>query len=142
MKPMPNYDLFQSFGMLLYVIICIGIAYVWLKIRRPHLRIGLTIIVMITAYLASISEIPKDYGIGSVDIEFHAFGKNHLAVKIHGLGGNPRDVGSGVVVNLGLFTLLTSLGLNKYAASPLAIEASIVTNFLCNNYWTFHARRS
>jgi dolichol-phosphate mannosyltransferase len=49
---------------------------------------------------------------------------------------------SGVVVNLGLFTLLTSLGVNKYAASPLAIEASIVTNFLFNNYWTFRARRS
>jgi hypothetical protein len=62
-KPMPDYDLFLSFSMLLYVIICIGIAYVWLKIRRPHLRIGLTIIVMVTAYLTSISDIPKDYGI-------------------------------------------------------------------------------
>lgn len=72
MKPMPNYDLFQSFGMLLYVIICIGIAYVWLKIRRPHLRIGLTIIVMITAYLASISDILKDYGINNTQQELIA----------------------------------------------------------------------
>lgn len=48
---------------------------------------------------------------------------------------------TGVVVNLGVFTLLTSLGLNKYAASPIAIETSIVTNFLFNNYWTFRARR-
>lgn len=48
---------------------------------------------------------------------------------------------TGVVVNLGVFTLLTSLGLNKYAASPIAIETSIVTNFLCNNYWTFRQRR-
>jgi predicted restriction endonuclease len=72
MKPMPNYDLFQSFGMLLYVIICIGIAYVWLKIRRPHLRIGLTIIVMITAYLASISDILKGYGINNTQQELIA----------------------------------------------------------------------
>ena len=49
---------------------------------------------------------------------------------------------SGVVVNLGVFTLLTAWGLNKYLASPIAIETSIVTNFLLNNYWTFRARQN
>ena len=49
---------------------------------------------------------------------------------------------SGVVVNLGLFTLLLRAGLGRYVASPLAIEASIVTNFLLNHYWTFRSRPS
>jgi len=49
---------------------------------------------------------------------------------------------SGVVVNLGLFTLLLGAGVDKFVASPLAIEASVLTNFLFNNYWTFGARRS
>jgi dolichol-phosphate mannosyltransferase len=46
----------------------------------------------------------------------------------------------GVVVNLGSFTMLMKLGLNKYIASPIAIEISIVANFLLNNYWTFAKR--
>jgi dolichol-phosphate mannosyltransferase len=37
---------------------------------------------------------------------------------------------TGVVVNLGVFS-----------ASPLAIEASIISNFLINNYWTFRWRK-
>jgi len=47
---------------------------------------------------------------------------------------------SGVVVNLSFFTLLLRLGVNKYLASPIAIELSILWNFFLNNYWTF--RRS
>ena len=47
---------------------------------------------------------------------------------------------SGVVVNLGSFHLLLELGLHKFAASPIAIEISIVSNFLINNYWTFAGR--
>jgi dolichol-phosphate mannosyltransferase len=47
---------------------------------------------------------------------------------------------SGVVVNLVSFTLLMDLGLNKFLASPLAIEISIITNFLLNNFWTFSKR--
>ena len=47
---------------------------------------------------------------------------------------------SGVVVNVGCFTGLLALGLNKYLASPMAIELSILWNFLCNNYWTFRGR--
>lgn len=48
---------------------------------------------------------------------------------------------SGVVVNLGLFTLLLQAGVGRYVASPLAIEASVVSNFLLNHYWTFRRRR-
>ncbi len=47
---------------------------------------------------------------------------------------------SGVLVNLGVFSTLLSLGLNKFVASPIAIQCSIITNFLGNNYWTFRRR--
>jgi len=47
---------------------------------------------------------------------------------------------SGVIVNLVAFTLLMNAGLSKYLASPIAIEISIICNFLLNNYWTFSGR--
>jgi dolichol-phosphate mannosyltransferase len=47
---------------------------------------------------------------------------------------------SGVIVNLGLFSALLALGVNKFVASPIAIQCSIVTNFFGNNYWTFRRR--
>lgn len=49
---------------------------------------------------------------------------------------------TGVVVNLGAFTLLLNAGMNKFLASPIAIELSIISNFLLNNYWTFRWRRT
>jgi dolichol-phosphate mannosyltransferase len=49
---------------------------------------------------------------------------------------------SGVVVNLGVFSLLLATGLNKFIASPVAIELSIISNFLLNNYWTFSGRNT
>jgi dolichol-phosphate mannosyltransferase len=49
---------------------------------------------------------------------------------------------SGLFVNLASFTLLLRAGLSKYLASPLAIEISIITNFLVNNAWTFAARET
>lgn len=49
---------------------------------------------------------------------------------------------SGVVVNLGFFSLLLAAGVNKYIASPVAIELSIIWNFLLNNGWTFRSRNT
>lgn len=49
---------------------------------------------------------------------------------------------SGVAVNLLAFTALLELGVGKYISSPVAIEVSIVTNFLLNNYWTFKQRNT
>jgi len=49
---------------------------------------------------------------------------------------------TGVVVNLGVFTWLLATGMNKFLASPIAIEASIVSNFFLNNYWTFRERKT
>jgi dolichol-phosphate mannosyltransferase len=47
---------------------------------------------------------------------------------------------TGVIVNLVSFTLLMNMGLNKFIASPIAIELSIISNFLFNNFWTFSGR--
>ncbi|TVM33700.1 glycosyltransferase family 2 protein [Oceanidesulfovibrio marinus] len=50
---------------------------------------------------------------------------------------------SGVVVNLGIYTLLTrSVGAPLEIASPVAIELSIIWNFLLNNVLTFRKRAS
>ena len=46
----------------------------------------------------------------------------------------------GVVVNLGSFQLMLTLGVHALLASPIAIELSIISNFLLNNYWTFGSR--
>jgi dolichol-phosphate mannosyltransferase len=48
---------------------------------------------------------------------------------------------SGVIVNLGLYYLLTRLfAVNLEVAAPIAIEVSIVSNFVLNNIYTFRAR--
>lgn len=49
--------------------------------------------------------------------------------------------GSGVGVNLGIYALLTrGLGLAPALASPIAIEISLLSNFLWNERWTFALR--
>src|SRR4030095_16721715 len=47
---------------------------------------------------------------------------------------------SGVAVNLGAFTFLLAMCMNRFVASPIAIEISILSNFLFNNIWTFRWR--
>jgi len=49
---------------------------------------------------------------------------------------------TGTVVNLGVFSLLLRADMNKFVASPIAIETSIIWNFLLNNFWTFGHRRT
>jgi dolichol-phosphate mannosyltransferase len=50
---------------------------------------------------------------------------------------------SGVFVNMGILYLLTrSTTLSLEYASPIAIEASILTNFFINNSWTFKKRNT
>ena len=44
---------------------------------------------------------------------------------------------SGIIVNLSFFYVLLELGIHKYIASIVAVEISIICNFLFNNYWTF-----
>jgi putative flippase GtrA len=48
---------------------------------------------------------------------------------------------TGVVVNLGSLALLRRLGVHTNLASALAIELSILSNFLINHLWTFGDRR-
>jgi dolichol-phosphate mannosyltransferase len=47
---------------------------------------------------------------------------------------------SGIVVNLCAFWLILSAGASKFVASPVAVEISIISNFLLNNWWTFRWR--
>lgn len=49
---------------------------------------------------------------------------------------------SGVGVNLGALALMSTLGLVSTLASALAIELSIVSNFVFNDRWTFSDRRA
>lgn len=49
---------------------------------------------------------------------------------------------SGVLVNLGFLALFGEvMGMRSSVASALAIEISIVSNFLMNEYWTFRDER-
>lgn len=49
--------------------------------------------------------------------------------------------GSGVLVNMGCFFVFTRFaGIRIEFASPMAIEISILSNFLLNNAWTFRKR--
>jgi dolichol-phosphate mannosyltransferase len=45
--------------------------------------------------------------------------------------------GSGVFVNMGVLTLLTSAGLGYLQGGLIAVETAIVTNFLLNEFWSF-----
>jgi dolichol-phosphate mannosyltransferase len=49
---------------------------------------------------------------------------------------------SGIIVNQGLLIFLTSLGLYYLYSGIIAIEISIISNFLLNDLWTFKDRRS
>lgn len=49
---------------------------------------------------------------------------------------------TGIVVNEGLLILLTSAGIYYLYSSAIAIEASIISNFVMNDSWTFRHRRS
>lgn len=50
---------------------------------------------------------------------------------------------SGVVVNLGFLALFSeAMGIRSSVASALAIEISILSNFLINEHWTFRGARA
>ena len=78
-------------------------------------------------------------GLGSILEFFYSIWwlrlSSHRVLMKYGLTGL-----AGVLVNLGSFQVLLDLGVHKLLASPVAIELSIVTNFLMNNYWTFADR--
>ena len=98
---------------------------------------------------ATVKEIPVDFvdrtrgdsKLGLTDIVefiFHAWWIRLRSLKTFikfGIVGI-----SGVGVNIGSFTALLQSGMNKYLASPIAIELSIIWNFIINNYWTFRGR--
>lgn len=48
---------------------------------------------------------------------------------------------TGVIINVGILSLLHTLGLTIPIAGAIAIESSILTNFAVNNAWTFRSKR-
>jgi dolichol-phosphate mannosyltransferase len=50
--------------------------------------------------------------------------------------------GSGVLVNFVVYWLLTrAAAMPKYGANAISFEASVISNFALNEYFTFHDRR-
>ena len=49
---------------------------------------------------------------------------------------------TGILVNEGLLLLFQSMGAYLLLASTAAIEISILTNFIMNDFWTFRDRRT
>jgi dolichol-phosphate mannosyltransferase len=125
------------------------------KIDLDHLRVKgysfqMNLLRAAVDHGASVKEVPVDFVdrmIGesklqlSDQIEFIfaawiiRFEKSETFLKFGIVGA------SGVIVNLGAFNILLGFGLNEYIASLVAIELSIISNFLLNNYWTFAARQ-
>lgn len=100
---------------------------------------------------ATITEVPVDFvdrtegesKLGPRDIIEFFINVWWIRLEYHSTAIKFGLVGaSGALVNLSLFSILIELGLNKFIASPIAIEASIVNNFLLNNYWTFGHRKT
>jgi dolichol-phosphate mannosyltransferase len=125
------------------------------KIDFSHLRVQgyafqVALLHAAVAVGATVREIPVDFiertrgesklGVSDIVefvvnawwIRFHS-SKTFIKYSLVGL--------SGVAVNLGVFTLLVMFGVNKYLASPVAVEISIISNFVLNNYWTFRWRK-
>jgi dolichol-phosphate mannosyltransferase len=48
----------------------------------------------------------------------------------------------GTVINLAAFSLMIFYGLNRFIASPIAIEVSIISNYVLNNVYTFSNRNT
>ncbi|SMF11868.1 glycosyltransferase [Pseudobacteriovorax antillogorgiicola] len=95
---------------------------------------------------ARVREVPviftdRAYGESKLGLkDIIEFIQNAFAIRLRGMERFIKfgAVGlSGVVVNLFFFWLFQTWGAEPYLASPLAIEVSIIWNFLLNNLWTF-----
>lgn len=109
---------------------------------------GFQVSLLHTCYVlgAKVREVPviftdRAYGESKLGLkDIFEFILNAFAIRLKGMERFIKfgAVGvSGVVVNLFFFWLFRYLGLADVLASPLAIEVSIVWNFLLNNVWTF-----
>lgn len=86
-------------------------------------------------------DIGKDVKIAIIDIIMYIFyllkTSEYRPLKFATVGT------SGILVNEGILWFLVSFNLLPvYLASPIAIELSIVNNFLLNDFWTFKKHRS
>ena len=67
---------------------------------------------------------------------FFSLAYHHHFVKFAIVGG------IGIVVNEGLLILIRSMGVYYLTAGAVAIEISILSNFVLNDLWTFRDRRT
>lgn len=120
-----------------------------LRVRGYAFQVALLHAAMIGG--AKIVEVPVDFidrtngesKLGLSDIVEFAINVGWIRLRSSATLIKLLIVGAtGAVVNLGCFSLLLAAGMNKYLASPVAIELSILANFIFNNYWTFRRRRS
>ena len=95
---------------------------------------------------ASVREVPviftdREFGESKLGLnDIIEFILNAFAIRLRGMERFIKFgvVGlSGVFVNLLFFWLFRTMGVTDVLASPLAIEVSIIWNFLLNNRWTF-----
>jgi dolichol-phosphate mannosyltransferase len=101
---------------------------------------------------AKVVEIPmvfyrRDHGESKLTLQDQLeFMINLIKLRLHRSGEFLKFalVGlSGVLVNLGAYLLFERrIGIPLALAAPLAIELSILSNFLLNNAWTFRTRRA
>lgn len=100
---------------------------------------------------AKVKEVPVDFidrvhgtsKLGIRDILEFLFNVWWIRLHNHAIFIKFGIVGvTGILVNLGFFTLILEAGASKYIASPIAIEISILWNFYLNYIWTFKWRTS
>jgi len=121
-------------------------------LSTPGYAFQITTLYELMAAGASVSEVPitfRDRKVGQTKITAHEYVesfKNLIRLRLKrsarlvkfGLVG-----ASGIVVNEGLlFFLVEGAALGPLVASPIAIEASIISNFLLNTGWTFRKSRN
>lgn len=107
----------------------------------------ITLLYELTASGATVAEVPitfRDREFGSTKINAREYCESFLNLVRLRLKRSARLVKfgvvglSGIAVNEGLLAFLVEVaGMHKHYASPFAIEASILTNFLFHSRWTF-----
>ncbi len=101
--------------------------------------------ILVRGNVRKICEVPYTFGVrfkGESKLDTSEI----VNYMVHVLNLSPEYVrfalvgASGVVVNLGVLTLLRYFNFPHVFASAVGIEASVVNNFILNDLWTFRGR--
>ncbi|MCX6128108.1 MAG: glycosyltransferase family 2 protein [Proteobacteria bacterium] len=121
------------------------------SIKTQGYGFQVTLLYEAVIHQAKVKEIPVDFidrekGESKLDLKnIIEFMVNAWGIRLRGSANFLKfcTVGLlGLFVNLISFTYLMNLGYNKFFASPFAIEISIISNFLLNNFWTFRNKET